>query len=68
VECLPECKLLVVGGPGEDAFMLEKMLPPSSTYELNSYHIEGDTRLLLHVQHVIDTQCKNIVVKSIDAD
>ncbi|CAF1462449.1 unnamed protein product [Didymodactylos carnosus] len=68
VECLPEGKLLVVGGTGEDAFMLEKMLPPSSIYELNSNHIEADTRMLLHVQRVIDTKCKNIVVKSIDTD
>ncbi|CAF1007322.1 unnamed protein product, partial [Didymodactylos carnosus] len=69
VECLPDNKSLVVGGPDKNAITLKKNSPASYLIELESNQVEADTRMMLHINQMMgNNDYDSIVVKSIDTD
>ncbi len=68
IQKVPFGSVLVVAGPGELAIKLEKDQQPVDIVELESNHIEADSRLILHIDQLIQSSYLNIVVKSIDTD
>ncbi|CAM4964899.1 unnamed protein product [Rotaria socialis] len=68
IQKLPPKAILVMAGPNETAMKLEKDEQPIDMLELESNHVETDSRLILHVDQLIQNGFFNIVVKSIDSD
>ncbi|CAF4865364.1 unnamed protein product [Rotaria sp. Silwood1] len=60
--------VLIVAGPDEKAFKLEKDKQPEDLIELESNQIEADSRIILHIDHILHNYIFNVVVKSIDTD
>ncbi|CAF5026765.1 unnamed protein product, partial [Rotaria sp. Silwood1] len=67
-EKLPLGSVLVLAGPLETAIKLEKDKQPMNMVELESNQIEADSRIIFHIDQLIQNSFFNIVVKSIDTD
>ncbi|CAF1468756.1 unnamed protein product, partial [Rotaria sordida] len=65
---IPSGCVLTVAGPDEKAFKLEKDEQPEDLIELESNQIEADSRIILHIDHILHNYIFNVVVKSIDTD
>ncbi|CAF4094858.1 unnamed protein product [Rotaria sordida] len=60
--------VLVIAGPHETVTKLEKDKLPVDVFELQSNHVEADTRMIFHIDQLIQNSYFNITVKSIDSD
>lgn len=68
IQKLPFASVLVVAGPNESATKLEKDQQPIDMIELESNHIEADSRIIFHIDQLSQNSFFHIVVKSIDTD
>jgi hypothetical protein len=68
IEKLPLGSIFVVAGPHETTTKLERNKQPMDIIELESNQIEADSRIILHINDLIQNFFFNIVVKSIDTD
>ncbi|CAF4252684.1 unnamed protein product, partial [Rotaria sp. Silwood2] len=68
IQQLPLGSVLVIAGPNEKATKLERDKPPVDVIELESNQIEADSRMILHIDQLIQNSFFNITVKSIDTD
>ena len=68
IQKLPAGVVLVLAGPTETAIKLEKDQQPVEIFELECNHVEADSRLILHIDQLIQLSYSNIIVKSIDTD
>ncbi len=68
IQKIPGGSVLVVAGPHETAIKLEANEQPVDVIELESNQIEADSRIILHIDHLLQNCYSNIVVKSIDTD
>lgn len=68
IQKIPSGSVIVLAGPYETATKLERDKQPIDLFELESNQIEADSRIILHIDQLIQNSFFNIVVKSIDTD
>ena len=65
---IPAGFVLVVAGPHKTATRLERDEQPVDIFELETNQVEADSRIILHIDQLIQDCYFNIVVKSMDSD